>query len=519
MNLSNEIDQFDGNEIINDNNSSLSLWTEKYKPRRIKDIIGHTENIGIITSWLKNFNSEKKKAVSDKTKKKRKYTRSKVEVVIDDDTVENYDYDIENATLASSKVNKGSKSCLLISGDHGVGKTCSVNVILSELKYDIEMINFNNVKSNMNIKEKIEKIINNNNILTSMNNLRRSDIAIVIDEIESITSTTDKSYIMTLLKTNEEFWYCPIILISNNQHNKFLTEIKKSSIEVKFRYPYYDEIHILLTYIAKKENIIIKEEPVISKIIDHSQKDIRRLINTMQDIKYTYNDKILTEEKLNLYCELSKKKDIDFNLFAATDELLFKYKTIDDCLKYYETEKVLLPLMIHHNYILNLKSSNSTAHNTINRIAESLSKGDVIENYIYGDQNWDINEIHGVYTCVIPSYCMSIYKNKRPYKNVSFTTDLNKTSIKKINKKNVLNANRCFTHSNINDYIYMNKILKKIISTKHISKCDKILGGYDIKLEHVESLLKIDKINKTSEKKLLLLTSKQKKEIQNVLKK
>mgnify|MGYP000651294309 CR=1 FL=1 len=47
--------------------------------------------------------------------------------------------------------------------------------------------------------------------------------------------------------------------------------------------------------------------------------------------------------------KVAKEKDIDINLFEATNVLLYNYKSIDDCLRYYEAEKVLLPLMVHQN--------------------------------------------------------------------------------------------------------------------------------------------------------------------------
>ncbi|AYV82145.1 MAG: replication factor C large subunit, partial [Homavirus sp.] len=108
---------------------------------------------------------------------------------------------------------------------------------------------------------------------------------------------------------------------------------------------------------------------------------------------------------------------------------------------------------------------------------------------------------------------------------LKFTTDLNKTSIKKINKKNINNTNKCFKDMNIFDYIYINKIIRKLIENGNIKECVEILKEYDIKLEHIESLLKIDKIETTksiglkkSEKLKTNLSSKQKKEFSKYLK-
>jgi DNA polymerase III delta prime subunit len=501
--------------------SAKTLWIDKFSPKTASDFIGNKKSIWMINDWLSNF--EKNKAdVLKKTKNKKKKIKIKIEEPDIVETIAASDNDEKDDTselylLFGSKTKNVNKSCLVVTGQHGVGKTTAVNVCLKELKYDVQVINFANIKSSKNAKDIIEKLLNSSNILNMMKGKKRNRIAIVIDELESITSSTEKNFVLTLLKTNEEYWFCPIIFISNNQHNKLLSDIKKGSIEIRFWPPMMNDMLRIFTNITEKEDINIANKQVVNTIIDHSQNDIRRLIFTLQDIKYAYSDEVITIDIITEYCNLSKKKDVDFDLFMATNGLLYEYKTIDDCLRYYETEKVLLPLMIHQNYISSLleNDENEETHfDTITNISELLSKGDVVENYIYGDQNWDMQEIHGYYTCVATSYALHNSLNEIPEKvNLAFTSDLNKTSIKKINRKNILNANKCFKNMDIHDYININKIIRKLISESNIGDCTKLMKDYNIKLEHIESLLKIDKIknSKTS------LTSRQKNEFSDLL--
>jgi DNA polymerase III delta prime subunit len=272
----------------------------------------------------------------------------------------------------------------------------------------------------------------------------------------------------------------------------------------------------ILIKIAQNEDIKIKSDSVMNKIINHSQGDIRRLIYTLQDIKYAYDNKLITIEIIDEYCRLSNKKDTDTELFKATEELLYEYKNIEECLKLFETEKVLLPLMIHQNYPKSIISNyeDENQYELIQKISESLSIGDVIENYIYGDQNWEMQEIHGYYTCVATSYYSCSGLEEEPNKvKLNFATDLNKTSIKKINKKNIINTDKCFKNMNTVDYIFINKIIRKFIGDGKINECIDLLKEYDIKLEHIESLLKIDKIKNTK----TCLSSKQRNEFVNFL--
>jgi len=72
-------------------------------------------------------------------------------------------------------------------------------------------------------------------------------------------------------------------------------------------------------------------------------------------------------------------------------------------------------------------------------VSNSISWGDVIETSIYTDQNWFLQEnIHAFYTTINTSYNLNKYpKNKQEKAKISFSSDLNKTSLKNINRKNI----------------------------------------------------------------------------------
>ncbi|CAH6421586.1 DNA replication factor RFC1 [uncultured virus] len=461
-------------------------WVEKFKPKKINEFICNKTAVKNIEIWLNKF---------DKIKNEKKKNN-------------------KNNTVDKKKLLM--KSCLLVTGNHGVGKSVVIETVLKEYNYEIQTIDFSSIKSSKCIKDCLHKIVNSSNVINMIYGKKQKKIAIVVDELESITSTTEKNSIVILQKINDLNWFCPIIFISNNQHNKLLAEIKKNALEIKLFTPFLSDIKELLFQIVRSENIKIKNERVIDKLINHSQYDIRRLIGILEDIKNIFENAIITVELIDEYCQMSKKKDIDIDLFKATEGLLYNYKSVDECLRYFETEKVLLPLMVHHNYakhILTNVDNIDKRYQIAQKVSDSLSTGDVIENYIYGDQNWDMQEIHGFYTCAITSFylCDNI---KNPQKiPLTFTTDLNKTSIKKINKKNITNTGRCFNNMTIFDYIYINKIIRKLINNGQIKECVDLLKYYNIKLEHIESLLKIDKIKNTKTS----LTSKQKKEFSKFL--
>ncbi len=467
-----------------------SLWIEKYKPKKINEIVCNRSAISNIQTWLTNWNKIRSQIINDrKSDSKKKSTTDSTHI----------------------KKSKLGNSCMIVTGNHGVGKSVAVNVVMKEYEYDVMSITFENLNSEKDIRNSIKKLIKSSNVYDIICDEKRKKIAIIIDEIESITSTNDKKSISTLQKINDQEWLCPIIFISNNQHNKLLSEIKKNSFEVKIWPPFDSDMKRILRMIAIKEHVNIKSEKVVDRIIAHSQGDIRRLIYTLQDIHDTFANTPITESVIERYCEFSKKKDVDIDLYKASNIILYKYKDINNCLRYYETEKVLLPLMVHQNYagsVLVNVNKIKDQYDVIKMVGESLSTGDVVENYIYGDQSWEMQEIHGFHTCAATSFYLCDKMDSNLEADLAFTTDLNKTSIKKINKKNINNTNRCFKNMNIFDYIYINKIIRKLIETNKIKECVYLMKNYGIKLEHIESLLKIDKIKNIK----TTLSSKQKKE-------
>ena len=360
-------------EFLEDIDKSSNSWIDKYRPMKINEVVGNYKAVNQIIQWLKSFDSNKReyliKTEKNKTLKKEKKKKIKKEEKEDKEEIEdnnlnadtldneedlNEDNDEETSELTSRILSFGNNeksSCLLITGNHGVGKTCSVYAILNDLGYSIQVINFSRIKTNKNIKDIIDRASNKNSILNNMFNKKNDKSVIVVDELESLASQTEKACITALIKNNELYWTQPIIFISNNQHNKLLGDIKKISYEIKFWQPYPEDVAILLKRICSKTNIKLENDNVMLRIIDFCQKDLRRLVMTLQDIKMIYGDLKITEEILNEYISSAKKKDTDFDLFKATKSLLFEHDGIEESLRYYEIDKTAIPLMTQQNYI------------------------------------------------------------------------------------------------------------------------------------------------------------------------
>ena len=313
----------------------------------------------------------------------------------------------------------------------------------------------------------------------------------------------------------------PLIFISNNQHSKLLNDLKKGCKEILFTNPTNIELKQLIKNISISEKITWDNEHLMDKLIFFAQNDIRRLINLFQELSFHLSNGKVTNTNMDEFIEKSREKNIDVGLFDSTERILNNYLDYDTIIKLYESEKVLLPLMIHENYLKKIlnKSKDSWQNIIYNivKVSDSLSRGDNIETSIYTDQNWYLQNIHGFYTCLNTSFWIN--KNKSNYKiikeDIKFSSDLNKTSLKNINRKNIINLSKIINNKSNNEILMLNKICNHLIQNNKEDELIKILNGYnkDISIKEIELCLKIDKTTEFN-----TLASKDKKRINKQMK-
>ena len=430
------------------------LWINKYKPTNTKQIIGNANQISQLVTWLKKLPTIK---------------------------------------------NQG----IIISGNQGLGKTLTIKLVLEEYGYLVRIINPNEIKDHR-IYDDFNDYYNFINSIYSkiqFSDYKNNKLALVFDETENITLTSEKKYIIDIYKENNKRKSFPLIFISNNQHSKLLNDLKKGCMEIIFTNPTIDELKELIKTICLKENISFESEHLINKLICFSQNDIRRLINLLQELSFHITNGIITENNINEFIQKSREKNIDVGLYDSTEKILNNYLDYDTIIKLYESEKVLLPLMIHENYLKkNLNNSKDSWANIIHnivKISDSISRGDNIETSIYTDQNWYLQNIHGFYTCINPSFWInktnSNYKIK--HEDIKFSSDLNKTSLKNINRKNIVNLLKVINNKSNQEILMLNKICNHLIQTNKEGELIKILNGYNknISIKEIELCLKIDK--------------------------
>lgn len=411
------------------------VLTHKYFPTDIADIISNKNNIKILDNWIKNF-------------KNNKY------------------------------------SSAIISGNIGIGKTIITKMILNKNNYIVKIINSNTLKS-YKTNDDLKDFYDFQYSVTALNNSDKK-IALIFDSTEDISLISEKKYILDIHKYNNKKKMFPLLFITSNRHSKLLYELKKDSDILIFIPPTQGQLYNYTKKILISENINVYTDKIINDIIEFSQNDIRKLLNIIQDIKLNK----ISIDNFDLFLETSNKKNLDIGLFESTEYTLNNYVNFSKIMAMYQYEKVLFPLMLHENYIkkLNFKNSKKKLLNVLKNISNTLSKADNIETSIYIDQNWYLQNIHGFLSCIKTSYYINEYSTKNiELKDIRFSIDLNKTSLKNINRKNIYNFQK---YSGIKD-IHEILLLSKVFNNE--SLCNKVIKNNFITSNNIKLFSKIDK--------------------------
>jgi len=523
-------------EIVTFNKKSEN-WIQKHAPTKIDEIIGSKKQVGQIIDWLKKFKTNKvvnlKKKESKKNGKKARKRKPKVDEVDRTDDID------ETATCMDDKIDdeadelsdiaedekdgapkeKAKKkdpnvcSCMIVSGDHGCGKSSLVKAILNDMGYTIRTVNFSKLGYIREINDFVENLLMGDNVYDIMQGISNRNIAVIVDEVESTTTPIEKNIVSGILSFNNETWACPVIFIGNRKHKKIINDIKKESYQIAIYEPEKNDMMNCMASIGISEDMKLEDQSIADKIIEYGQMDYRRMIGIMQELKSLYGKTIITQKILDQYMIYSDKKDVENTIYEAVVRLFTEYDGIGNALKIFEEDRINIPLMVQQNHFMAITRYIKNRDKLLeleSDITQSIAMGDIIDNYVYSDQNWSLQETHGFYTCVYPSYKINLNIDKerleqdskyQKYKPPTFTAeyprDLNKTSTKQINYKNIKIANKCFRNMTIDDYIFGIKVVRDLLEDDRKEECAKLLEGYDCSAGTMMYMLKIDKINGT----------------------
>ncbi|MCE2615282.1 MAG: AAA family ATPase [Nitrosopumilus sp. (ex Thoosa mismalolli)] len=205
------------------------MWSEKYRPQKISDMVGNEESRSAILEWF-------------------------------------------------AKWKKGTKPLLLV-GPPGIGKTTMAFLVAKQFGYDMIGLNASDVRSKSRLNEILTPVLSNVSVLgTPM---------IFVDEVDGIHGRGDYGGVAALVEILKEPTV-PIILAANDDSRDKMKNIKKVVKTVSFRKIPPRLLRVYLQNILKKENTTLSPGSLI-KVIDKSRGDIRSMINLTQSYVTGFN--------------------------------------------------------------------------------------------------------------------------------------------------------------------------------------------------------------------------------------
>ena len=205
------------------------MWSEKYRPKNILDLIGNEDARNSFVEWL-------------------------------------------------TKWKKGTKPILLV-GPPGIGKTTLANLAAKQFDYDLISLNASDVRSKKNIQEILSPVLGNETIFgTPM---------IFIDEVDGIHGRADYGGTEAIIKILKESTV-PIVLAANSDLSDKMKSIKKNTRVIQFRPLSPRLLRFYLNKILQLENAKISSDSLM-KLVAESNGDIRSMINFAQALVTGFN--------------------------------------------------------------------------------------------------------------------------------------------------------------------------------------------------------------------------------------
>lgn len=205
------------------------MWSEKYRPKNISDMIGNEDSRATIIEWF-------------------------------------------------SKWKKGTKPILLV-GPPGIGKTTIANLAAKQFGFDMIGLNASDTRSKSRINEILAPVLGNISVLgTPM---------IFVDEVDGIHGRGDYGGAEALIRILKEPTI-PIILAANYDSSDKMKNIKKVVKTIYFKPIPPRLLRVYLLNILKKESAKLSPGSLV-KVIDKSKGDIRSMINLAQSLVTGFN--------------------------------------------------------------------------------------------------------------------------------------------------------------------------------------------------------------------------------------
>ena len=247
------------------------LWVEKYRPKKIEDIVGNEEAKATFVEWLKGKRKSK------------------------------------------------TKKAVLLYGPPGVGKTALANAAAKEYGFTIIEMNASDTRSEKAINA-VAKPATSYVALDAFSTSTQSKGNILfLDEVDGIAGNEDRGGVSAIIEIVEKS-QVPVIMAANDPDIDKLRPLKKVCLLIRFQQIRIPLLIALLQKICLLEHVKAEFE-ALEHIAQNSRGDVRSAINDLQSLS-EQNHVLTLQDTMTL---TSRNRDISMD---ETLRELFSTKSI-----------------------------------------------------------------------------------------------------------------------------------------------------------------------------------------------
>ena len=295
---------------------------------------------------------------------------------------------------------------VIINGQTGIGKSLLAELFLSENNFIINSLSNCEEKNNNLIKEKIERLLNFQNILEIMNN---KQVGIIVKDIDNLLSDVIKIITRASVKR--------IIFIITNGNIKKIIQNNKHVLLLNLEKPLFNEVENLILKISLENKFYLNNES-LKNLYNHSNGDIRYIINFLEDlyiyiqIKKKNDDTFITisTDEINDLIK-TKQKDIDYSLHDLVNKLLFNKNTIDETLSIVYHDIYFLPTIVYDNITILLESNKGLKYYYY--CLENIVISEYLNIKEFEFQTSTSNDVQLILNTHLPNYYLNLINNKK----------------------------------------------------------------------------------------------------------
>ncbi len=253
----------------------LEIWTEKYRPSKLDDVVGQKEIVNRLSAFVKNKNVPH----------------------------------------------------LLFAGPAGVGKTTCAMAMAKELFGDNWHSNF--LEMNASDERGIDMIRTKVKDFARTKPIDAPFKIILLDEADALTSEAQHA----LRRMMEKYTTTCRFILDCNYSSKIILPIQSRCVVFRFKPLSEEDVKNYINRIAKEEKLKI-DDKAIQAVIDSSDGDLRKVTNILQSCSAL--DKNISEESVYSVAGIAKPKEMKEILETAVkgDIKKAKDRMLDVMLKY-----------------------------------------------------------------------------------------------------------------------------------------------------------------------------------------